>query len=47
MINFTYHLLVDGSEDKWYIVWSDLSHYAGPYKTAGAAKGELTKLKRT
>ncbi len=47
MIDFMHHLLVDGSGDKWYVVWPDGEIFMGPYKTSPAAKSELTKLKRT
>ncbi len=41
-----YQLLVDGYEDKWFICWPDLTKFSGPYKTASAAKAELTKIKK-
>lgn len=40
------YLSVDGYKDKHYIVWPDGDRYSGPYKTSGAAKHELNKLRK-
>ena len=42
----TQHLHVDGHGERWYICWPDGDKYAGPYKTAAAAKGQLTRMKK-
>ena len=39
-------LQVDLGEDGWYIFEQDGAMYAGPYKTAAAAKGQLTRLRK-
>jgi hypothetical protein len=33
-------------DEGWYIVNLDGTEYAGPYKTNGAAKGQLTRLRK-
>lgn len=45
--DFINHLYVDGHKDRWYIILGEWDNkYAGPYKTAAAAKGQLTLIKK-
>jgi hypothetical protein len=37
-------LMIDSRGDEWFIVWPDGDKYAGPYKRAQDAKGQLTRL---
>ena len=39
------HLIVDGVDGEWYICFPDGEKYAGPYRRAQDAKGQLTRMR--
>lgn len=42
----TPHLHVDGEGNRWWLRWPDGTAYGGPFKTAAAAKRELTLMRQ-